>query len=38
MDVSSDLSIILSHSLDQGAEFWSTPDRNLIKGGPFSTL
>ncbi len=38
MDGTSDIALILSHSLDQGAEFWSTPDRNLIKGGPFSTL
>ena len=38
MDDTSDIALILSHALDQGAEFWSTPDRNLAKGGPFSTL
>jgi hypothetical protein len=38
MDDASDIAAILSHALDQGAEFWATPDRNLAKGGPFSTL
>lgn len=37
MDVSSDIAALLSHSRDNGAEFWATPDNNLIKGGPFST-
>ena len=38
MDHSSDIEAILSHSGDNGALFWATPDHNLIKGGPFSTL
>ncbi len=38
MDVSADIAYILSKSRDNGAEFWATPDGNLIKGGPFSTL
>ena len=35
---SDDISYILSKSHDNGAEFWATPDGNLMKGGPFSTL
>lgn len=38
MDFSADIDYILSKSRDNGAEFWATPDGNLIKGGPFSTL
>ncbi len=37
MDYSRDIAEILSRSRDNGAEFWATPDNNLIKGGPFST-
>ena len=38
MDYASDIAVILSHALDHGAEFWTTPERNLAKGSPFSTL
>jgi hypothetical protein len=33
-----DLEEILSHRYDNGADYWTTPDRRLIKGAPFSTL
>ena len=33
-----DIQIILSHRKDNGADFWATPEGNLLKGGPFSTL
>ena len=33
-----DISEILSHRYDQGADYWTTPDNRLIKGAPFSTL
>lgn len=34
----SDMEAILSHRRDNGADLWSTPDKRLIKGAPFSTL
>lgn len=34
----SDVEAILSHRHDQGADLWTTPDRRLTKGSPFSTL
>lgn len=34
----SDVEAILSHRYDNGADYWTTPDRRLIKGSPFSTL
>lgn len=34
----SDIEIILSHRHDNGADYWTTPDKRLIKGSPFSTL
>ena len=34
----SDVDIILSHRHDGGADYWTTPDRRLLKGSPFSTL
>jgi len=33
-----DVETILSHRQDNGADFWTTPDKNLVKGAPFSTL
>lgn len=33
-----DLEMILSHRHDNGADLWATPERNLIKGAPFSTV
>ncbi len=33
-----DVEAILSHRYDNGADLWTTPDRRLIKGAPFSTL
>lgn len=33
-----DVETILSHRHDQGADLWTTPDRRVIKGGPFSML
>ncbi len=29
---------IISHRFDLGGDLWTTPDRRLIKGSPFSTL
>ncbi|HBE79559.1 MAG TPA: prenyltransferase [Firmicutes bacterium] len=34
----SDFDAILSHRYDNGADYWTTPDKRLIKGAPFSTL
>lgn len=34
----SDVEAILSHRYDNGADLWTTPDKRLIKGAPFSTL
>lgn len=33
-----DVEAILSHRHDNGADLWTTPDKRLIKGAPFSTL
>lgn len=33
-----DIEKILSHRRDNGADLWTTPDKRLIKGSPFSTL
>jgi len=38
MNYSDDIAYILSKSRDNGAELWATPEGNLMKGGPFSTL
>lgn len=34
----SDMDAVLSHRQDNGGDYWTTPDKNLIKGAPFSTL
>ncbi len=34
----SDVEEILSHRYDNGGDFWTTPDKRLLKGAPFSTL
>lgn len=34
----SDVEMILSHKHDNGADLWTTSDKRLIKGAPFSTL
>ena len=34
----SDYKEILSHRYDNGADFWTTPDKRLIKGSPFSMM
>ena len=34
----SDAEVILSHRYDNGDDLWTTPDKRLIKGSPFSTL
>lgn len=34
----SDVEAILSHKQDNGADLWTTPDKRLVKGAPFSTL
>ncbi|QHQ62116.1 prenyltransferase [Anaerocolumna sedimenticola] len=34
----SDFEAILSHRYDNGADYWTTSDKRLIKGAPFSTL
>ena len=33
-----DVEAILSHRYDNGGDLWTTPDKRLIKGAPFSTL
>lgn len=33
-----DLDEIMSHRFDQGADYWSTKDAKVLKGGPFSTV
>lgn len=33
-----DVEEILSHRYDQGGDLWTTPDKRIIKGAPFSTL
>ena len=33
---SSDIEVILSHRHDNGADFWTTQDKRLLKGSPFS--
>lgn len=35
-EYASDAEVILSHRYDLGADLWTTPDRRLLKGGPFS--
>ena len=35
---SSDVEGVLSHRYDNGADYWTTPDKRLLKGSPFSTL
>jgi len=32
----SDVDTILSHRHDGGADYWTTPDKRLLKGSPFS--
>lgn len=34
----SDVEAILLHRYDNGADLWTTPDKRLLKGAPFSTL
>lgn len=34
----SDIKAILSHRYDQGGDLWTTSEKRLIKGAPFSTL
>lgn len=34
----SDVEAILSHRHDNGADLWTTPDKRLMKGAPFSTF
>ena len=36
--LAADVEFIVAHQYDNGADLWSTPDRRLSKGGPFSTL
>ena len=38
MNYSDDIQYIIERSRDNGGDLWATPDGNLIKGGPFSTL
>lgn len=33
-----DAEAIISHRYDNGGDFWTTPDKRLLKGAPFSTL
>lgn len=34
----SDVELILSHRYDNSADLWTTPDKRIMKGAPFSTL
>ncbi len=34
----SDIEAILTRRYDNGADYWATPDKRLIKGSPFTTL
>lgn len=34
----SDVDAVLSHRFDKGGDLWTTPDKRLLKGSPFSTL
>lgn len=34
----SDIAMIMSHRYDHGYDYWTTPDKRLIKGAPFTTL
>lgn len=34
----SDIEEILSHRYDQGRDYWTTPDKRILKGSPFSTV
>lgn len=38
MNYNSDIETILSHRNDNGADFWATPDKRLLRGAPFTTL
>ncbi len=33
-----DIEAVLKKRYDNGADYWATPDKNLIKGSPFTTL
>jgi len=33
-----DVALILSHRHDLGADYWTTPDKRLAKGSPFSCM
>ncbi len=37
-DYLSDIEAILSHRYDNGGDLWTTADKRIIKGAPFSTL
>ena len=37
-DLAADVAAVLARRSGNGADDWATPDRGLIKGGPFSTL
>jgi hypothetical protein len=36
--LASDIKEILSHRYDQGADYWTSLDKRLLKGSPYSTL
>ena len=38
IDYPEDIAQILAHRYDNGADLWSTPDKKLLKGAPFTTL
>lgn len=38
IDVQADIDRILARRHDNGADYWSTPDRRLLKGSPFTTV
>jgi hypothetical protein len=34
----SDIEAIMSKRHDNGGDYWTTPDRRLVKGSPFNTI
>lgn len=38
MKYQSDIEAILAKRHDNGADYWATPDKRLMKGSPFTTL
>jgi hypothetical protein len=37
-EFAADVEVILSHRHDLGADYWTTPDKRIVKGSPFSLI